>query len=51
MAVNNLVMAAAYDATGTYTLAWIFGLCAAVVATVLLFISVSGAKKLENETV
>jgi len=49
MAVNNLVMAAAYDATGTYTLAWIFGLCAAVVAAVLLFISVSGAKKLESE--
>ena len=46
MAVNNLVMAAAYDATGTYTLAWIFGLVAAAAATVLLFISVGGAKKL-----
>lgn len=46
MAVNNLVMAAAYDMTGTYTLAWIFGLVAAVVATVLLFISVNGGKKL-----
>lgn len=45
MAVNNLVMAAAYDATGAYTLAWIFGLAAAVEATVLLFISVNGAKK------
>lgn len=49
MAVNNLVMAAAYDATGTYTLAWIFGLCAAVAATVLLFIAVGGAKKLGTE--
>ena len=46
MAVNNLVYAAAYDATGTYTLAWMFGLAAAVVATILLFISVNGAKKI-----
>lgn len=46
MAVNNLVMAAAYDATGTYTLAWIFGIAAAAVATILLFISVDGAKKI-----
>ncbi len=45
MAVNNLVYAAAYDATGTYTLAWIFGIVASVAATFLLFISVSGAKK------
>ena len=45
MAVNNLVMAAAYDATGTYTLAWFFGIAAAAVATILLFISVDGAKK------
>ena len=46
MAVNNLVYAAAYDATGTYTLAWMFGLAASVLATFLLFISVNGAKKI-----
>ena len=46
MAVNGLVMAATFDATGTYTLAWIFGLCAAVVATVLLFAAVNGSRKL-----
>ena len=45
MAVNNLIMAAAYDATGTYTLAWMFGLAAAIAATVLLFIAVNGSKK------
>lgn len=49
MAVNGLVMAATFDATGTYTLAWIFGLCAAIVATVLLFAAVNGSKKLFNE--
>jgi len=49
MAVNGLVMAATYDATGTYTLAWIFGLAAAVVATVLLFIVLNGSKKLLEE--
>ena len=48
MAVNNLVYAAAYDATGTYTLAWMFGLAASVLATFLLFISVNGAKKIVN---
>jgi len=46
MAVNNLVMAAAYDMTGTYTPAWIFGLGAAALATVLLLASVKGSKKL-----
>ena len=46
MAANNLVYAAAYDATGTYTLAWMFGLAASVLATFLLFISVNGAKKI-----
>lgn len=46
MAVNGLVMAATFDATGTYTLAWIFGLVAAVVATFLLFVAVNGSKKL-----
>jgi len=49
MAVNGLVMAATFDATGTYTLAWIFGLCAAVIATVLLFAAVNGSRKLFNE--
>ena len=48
MAVNNLVYAAAYDATGTYTLAWFFGIAASVLATFLLFISVNGAKKIVN---
>ncbi|MGI6462975.1 MAG: MFS transporter [Candidatus Scatomorpha sp.] len=46
MAVNGLVMAAIFDATGTYTLAWVFGLAASVIATVLLFISYNGTKDL-----
>lgn len=46
MAVNGLIMAAAFDATGTYTLAWIFGLAASIIATVLLFISLNGAKSI-----
>lgn len=50
MAVNNLIMAAAYDLTGTYTLAWIFGIAAAAVAAVLLFIAVNGSKKLLAES-
>lgn len=49
MAVNGLVMAALFDATGTYTLAWIFGLAAAVLATVLLFVSYKGTRKLLAE--
>lgn len=46
MAVNGLVMAALFDATGTYTLAWIFGLAAAILATVLLFVSLKGTRSL-----
>lgn len=46
MAVNGLVMAALFDATGTYTLAWIFGLAAAILATVLLFVSLRGTRSL-----
>lgn len=49
MAVNGLVMAALFDATGTYTLAWIFGLAAAILATVLLFVSLKGTRKLLTE--
>ncbi len=49
MAVCNLIMAAPYDITGSYTLAWIIGLAAAVFATILLFAACSGAKKLPTE--
>ncbi len=49
MAVNGLVMAALFDATGTYTLAWIFGLAAAILATVLLFVSLKGTRNLLTE--
>lgn len=49
MAVNGLVMAALFDATGTYTLAWIFGLAAAILATVLLFVSLKGTRTLLTE--
>lgn len=49
MAVNGLVMAALFDATGTYTLAWIFGLAAAILATVLLFVSLKGTRSLLTE--
>lgn len=49
MAVNGLVMAALFDATGTYTLAWIFGLVAAMLATVLLFVSLKGTRSLLTE--
>ena len=49
MAVCNLIMAAPYDITGSYTLAWIIGLAAAVLATILLFAACSGAKKLPTE--
>ena len=49
MAVNGLVMAALFDATGTYTLAWIFGLAAAILATVLLFLSLKGTRNLLTE--
>lgn len=48
MAINNLVMARAYDATGSYTLAWIIGLSAAVLATVLFMISVNKSEKFRN---
>lgn len=49
LAVCNIIMAAPYDATGSYTLSWIIGLAAAVLATVLLFAASSGAKKLPTE--
>ena len=49
LAVCNIIMAAPYDATGSYTLSWIIGLAAAVLATVLLFAASSGAKKLPSE--
>ena len=49
LAVCNIVMAAPYDATGSYTLSWIIGIAAAAVATVLLFAASSGAKKLPSE--
>ena len=49
MAVNGLVMAALFDATGTYTLAWSFGLAAAILATVLLFVSLKGTRNLLTE--
>ena len=49
LAVCNIIMAAPYDATGSYTISWIIGLAAAVLATVLLFAASSGAKKLPSE--
>lgn len=51
MAINNLVMATAYDATGDYTLAWIIGLSSAIVATVLFMVSVNGSKELAEGSV
>lgn len=50
MAVNGLVMATTFDMTGTYTAAWVFGLAAAVIATVLLFVSLKGTRSLLTET-
>lgn len=49
LAVCNIIMAAPYDITGSYTLSWIIGLAAAILATVLLFASSTGAKKLMVE--
>lgn len=50
MGVNNLLFAAAYDSTGSYTTAWIGGAILAVLGTALLLRSVRGSRRLMAKT-
>lgn len=46
MALNNPIMAASYDMTGSYTVAWIGGIVAAALAALFLLSSTRGSHKL-----